>query len=82
MTFYEKTSNTNESTKDTIHTNLVHQRDQQNTALGKLLTVIKPSDPVFDTKNIIYSIPCECGCEYKHESCRSLQVCVDGCSER
>ena len=40
--------------------------------LVKLLTVTKPLEPVFNTNNIIYYIPCECGCEYIGESCRSL----------
>ena len=45
--------------------------------LGKLLTVKHSPNPVFDTKNIIYSIPCKCGCEYMSESSRPLQVRVN-----
>ena len=45
--------------------------------LGKLLTVAKLPDPVYDTENIICSNPCKCGCEYVGESCQPLQVGVN-----
>ena len=45
--------------------------------LGKLFIFTKPAGPVFDTENITYSIPCECGGEHVGESCRHFQVHVN-----